>query len=168
MKALFLDRDGVINQRLPGAYVTKPSELHILDKVAEALHVLKEKYELVLLVTNQQGIGKKLMTHEQLKLVHETMEKGLQFTFDRIYYCPYLAEYRPFCRKPQPGMAYQAQKDFPEIDFLQSTMVGDMESDMQFAQAMGMTAIQITTGQVSTLADAHYPSLYAFANEYSG
>lgn len=164
MKALFLDRDGVINKKIPEDYVKFPSEFVLLAGVQEALQILQDYFGLFFIVTNQQGIGKKLMTREQLQVVHKYMQEELDFTFDGIYYCPHLAEYRPFCRKPQPGMAYQALQGFPQIVFPDSVMVGDMGSDMQFARAMEMKAVQITDGEKSQYADEQYDSLLAYAN----
>lgn len=166
-QALFLDRDGVLNERIQDAYVKQPDELKILDGAGEAVHLLAPLFDYSFVATNQQGIGKGLMTIEDLKLVHQVLEKHLDYTFDEIYYCPHLAIYSPFCRKPQPGMAYQALDDFPDINMSESVMVGDMESDMQFARSMNMKAIQITTDRPSEYADENYTSLLAFANAMS-
>lgn len=145
---LFLDRDGVINQRIPGAYVTDIQELELLPRVLEAIHFFSTIFGKIIVVTNQQGIGKGLMTEAQLSGVHTHIRKEVEKSGGRIdafYYCPYLAKENPECRKPNTGMARQAQADFPEIDFKKSIMVGDSASDMDFGLRLGMTTVFIET-----------------------
>lgn len=146
--SLFLDRDGVINHRLPGAYVKHPDEFQFLPGAVEAIKGFGDLFAQIVVVTNQQGIGKKLMTHEDLAIVHQSMlntieEKGGRV--DKIYYCPYLAKDNPRCRKPQIGMGEEAQKDFPAIDFAKSLMVGDSYSDIIFGKNLGMKTALVTT-----------------------
>ncbi len=75
--SLFLDRDGVINKRLVGDYVKKTEEFVFLDGVLEAIATLSTKFNRIFIVTNQQGIGKGLMTEKDLKQVHDSMEKEI-------------------------------------------------------------------------------------------
>jgi len=103
----------------------------------------------IVIVTNQQCIGREIITHEELKEVHDHMMDGItaaQGRIDQIYYCPELAVYEPLCRKPNPGMAIQAQEEFPNIDFEKSIMVGDTLSDMQFGKRLGMTTVLVLDG----------------------
>jgi len=142
---LFLDRDGVINEKLDG-YVTKPSEFVFKSGVLESLAVLSELFQNILIVTNQQGIGKGLMTHDDLHSVHSHMLRNVNLAggrIDNIYYCPHLAQEDPPCRKPNPGMAFQAQQDFEHIDFLESIIIGDSDSDIEFGNLLGMTTVRI-------------------------
>jgi histidinol-phosphate phosphatase family protein len=142
--ALFLDRDGVINQRLVGAYVRHPGEFAFLPGVREALTVLRPAFCRVVVATNQQGIGKGLMTEADLALVHAFMLAYLNehaVLIDRVYHCPALAEANHPDRKPAPGMAHRAKADFPEIDLATSLMVGDAPSDMWFGQRAGMKTL---------------------------
>lgn len=147
-KTLFLDRDGVINERIPGDYVRNWDEFTFLDGVLEALNILARKFNRIVVVTNQQGIAKGLMTEEDLNKVHEQMVLEIQQSggkIDKVYFCPLSEKLNPHCRKPNPGMAEQAQKDFPEIDFEQSIMVGDSISDIEFGKRLKMKTVFIQT-----------------------
>ena len=153
---LFLDRDGVINRRLPGAYVRTIDEFEWLPGAAEAIARLNRLFGLTIVVTNQQGIGKGLMGEADLQRVHEHLLGELAAAggrIDAIYHCPDLASRTPNCRKPAPAMALQAQRDFPPIDFRRAVMVGDSISDMEFGQQLGMRCVLVEGkgDKVSTL-----------------
>ena len=146
--SLFLDRDGVLNRRLPGDYVRTPEGFEWLPGVREALASLAEVFGHILVVTNQQGIGKGLMSEADLAAVHEVMLREATAAggrIDGVYHCPDLAAARPNCRKPAPALARQAQRDFPAIDFRRSVMVGDSLSDMEFGQRLGMFNVLVAT-----------------------
>lgn len=164
---LFLDRDGVINKRLMGDYVKKVEEFEFLDGVLEALVLMSNYFSRTVVVTNQQGIGKGLMSQEDLTLVHQHMIEAIQKVggkIDQIYYCPELAEKNAKCRKPNTGMAEQAQRDFPEINFQNSIMVGDSISDLEFGKRLGMLKVYINEeGSSAQLADLSFKSLAEFA-----
>ncbi|MGF1533320.1 MAG: D-glycero-alpha-D-manno-heptose-1,7-bisphosphate 7-phosphatase [Bernardetiaceae bacterium] len=148
---LFLDRDGVLNRKLAGDYVRSPQDLVLLPDVAEALLVLRPLFGRIIVVTNQQGIGKGLMSETDLNQVHEELYRQLgtaAHTIDRIYHCPDLATTHSPCRKPQIGMAQQAQQDFPEIDLSRSIIVGDSPSDMEFGRRAGMQTVFVGTDPV--------------------
>ena len=147
---LFLDRDGVINKRLPGKYVRHWKEFEFLPGVLDSLVILRDVFETIVIVTNQQGIGKGIMTEEELQLVHKKMLSAIRVSggrIDQVYYCGALSSDPDNCRKPAPTMAFQAQKDFPGMDFAKSVMIGDSISDIQFGQHVGMHNILITTKQ---------------------
>ncbi len=147
---LFLDRDGVINRRLMGAYVEEWGTFEFLSGVLEAIPIFNQLFNRVVVATNQQGIGKGLMTEDDLQLVHEKMLKEIRTTgghIDKVYHCPQLASETPNCRKPGSAMAKQAQKDFPEIDFQKSIMVGDELTDMQFGKNVGMLCVFISSDE---------------------
>ena len=138
---LFLDRDGVINERRPGAYVTQWEEFRFKAGVLEAIPTLNQLFARILIVTNQQGIGKGLMSAQDLQLIHETMLKTIAShggRIDKIYHCPSLKTDESNCRKPDPAMASQAKLEFPEIDFSNSLMVGDTVTDIGFGKKLGM------------------------------
>lgn len=168
---LFLDRDGVINVEKKDAYVLNPSEFIFLDGVQQAVKILSEIFGLILIVSNQRGVAKKLMTLEDLHNVHAYMmqEFNLYNTrIDKIYFCTDLDNSSPN-RKPNAGMALQAKKDFPQIDFNKSIMVGNKLSDMQFARNAGMHAVFIASTNPDTVfphehIDARFNSLLEFAN----
>jgi D-glycero-D-manno-heptose 1,7-bisphosphate phosphatase len=146
--ALFLDRDGVINRRIPGDYVKNPSEFQFLEGVPEAIKILNLYFDLVLVVTNQQGIGKGLFTREQLDYVHLNMKlelarKGALLHY--VYYCPEMESNPNNCRKPRSMMAEWAKTDFPLIDFNNAVMAGDSATDIEFAENCGMQSVLIDT-----------------------
>lgn len=144
--SLFLDRDGVLNRRIPGGYVRHVAELEVLDGVAEAVARLSAVATRVVVVTNQAGVGKGLMTQAMLDDVHRELVSRLTAAggrIDAVFACPHRAEDACGCRKPAPGLAWQALRRFPEIDLMRSVMVGDSTSDGAFARAAGMRAVLI-------------------------
>lgn len=146
---LFLDRDGTINRRLIDDYVKNISEFEFLPNALEGIFQLSPLFDTILIVTNQQCIGREIITHEELAEVHDHMMRGIQAAhgrIDQIYYCPELAIFEPLCRKPNPGMAIQAQEEFPNINFEKSIMVGDTLSDMQFGKRLGMLTVLVLDG----------------------
>lgn len=148
---LFLDRDGVINTREPDIYITCWEEFHFLPGVLEALHFLGPLFYKIVIVTNQQGVGKGIMSHAALENIHNNLFLSIQNAnaeIDAIYYCTDLDGMESHRRKPSPGMAYEAQKDFPFIDFAKSIMVGDTLSDLKFGKNLGMKNVFV-----------HYPQL---------
>lgn len=143
---LFLDRDGVINHRLPGDYVRYWHDFEWLPGVLDALKTFNTYFRRIIIVTNQQGIGKGLMEEKDLRilhqqLLHKTSSEGIRI--DGIYYCPDLASSANNCRKPAPAMARQAQQDFPDIDFQDAVMAGDSASDILFGKRLGMQTVCI-------------------------
>lgn len=147
-KALFLDRDGVINRRIPGNYVKDWSEFVFLDGVLEAIPLFNEIFDRVFVVTNQQGIGKGLMSGADLDAIHHRMLEKIEETgghIDKVYHCPLLKHAMPNCRKPDPAMGLQAASDYPEINFTHSWMAGDSLSDIEFGWNCGMHTAMIAT-----------------------
>lgn len=172
-KFLFLDRDGVINERLPNAYVQKTEEFKFAKGCLDIFFKLNEIFDRVFIVTNQQGIGKEFMTEEDLSRIHLHMKTELEKAgghLDGIYHCPDLVTAIPNGRKPNPSMAFQAKKDFPEVDFSKSIMVGDSISDMYFGKRLGMETILIKSNpdQVEKssmlIVDQEFDSLFEYAN----
>ena len=150
---LFLDRDGVINRRLPGDYVKTPEEFELLPGVPEAISIFSGIFDRIVVVSNQQGIGKGIMTEDDLNKVTIKMKTLIEEAggrFDAIFYAPMLKHERHIMRKPRIGMGLAARKQFPEIRFNQSIMAGDSLSDMQFGKCLGMKTVLI--GDASHLA----------------
>jgi D-glycero-alpha-D-manno-heptose 1-phosphate guanylyltransferase len=144
---IFLDRDGVLNKHLPEDYVKSPEEFEWIEGSKEAVKLLSEKAGKVLVVTNQQGIGKKLMSELDLQDIHYKMQNDVEAIggkIDRAYYCPHLKFINCKCRKPKTGMAYQAKEEFPHIDFSKSILIGDSLTDIQFGQSLGMFTIYLS------------------------
>lgn len=142
---LFLDRDGILNKHLPGDYVRNWSMWEWLPGVLEAMPALAKKYHRIFIVSNQQGVGKGLMTQADLDDVHRHMLSDIEAAggrIDKVYVCTDLEAAHSPNRKPEIGMALQAKIDFPEVDFHRSVMVGDSKSDELFAQRSGMRFIE--------------------------
>ncbi len=139
---LFLDRDGVINNKIEGDYVRSWSQFDFIEGAIEGLKILRKIFGRIIIVTNQRGIGLGLMTENDLCKIHENMEKILKENgvfIDRIYYCPHDYEKENCdCRKPKVGLALKAKMEFPEIDFKKSIVLGDSISDIQFGKSLGM------------------------------
>lgn len=169
---LFLDRDGVINQRPLNDYVKKPEDFQWIGGVRESIAWLSKVFGQVVVVTNQQGIGKGIMTEQHLDKIHQKMlaeihEKGGHI--DHIYYCPALKEAKSFYRKPKPGMGLLAKKEFPQINFSKSVMVGDTISDMRFGKCLKMLTVYVGLDQRElilndSLIDFSFNSLTEFSD----
>lgn len=146
---LFLDRDGVLNHEKEGDYIRHVSELELLPGVAEAMSVLSPLFRRVIVVTNQKGIGKGLMTETDLAEIHAELLRRVSAAggrIDRIYHCPDTDAASP-CRKPQPGMGLQAMRDDPGIDPARSVMVGNTLSDMGFGRALGSQTVFVRSAK---------------------
>jgi D-glycero-D-manno-heptose 1,7-bisphosphate phosphatase len=143
---LFLDRDGVINQKLEGRYVTNFNEFVFVKNSDLAIRKLHKIFKRILIVTNQQGIGKGIMTEDDLNLLHLQMQRKLNPDFDlidKIYFCPCLEGDSCNCRKPKTGMLEKAKLDFPEIIIKNSFLIGDSESDIEAGNKFGLKTIKV-------------------------
>ncbi len=174
--AVFLDRDGVINEDT--GYVSCVDDFHFIDGTIEALQILKKKGYALVVVTNQSGIARGLFTEDDFMNLTEWMDWSLadrDVDLDGIYYCPHhpTEGQGPYkqecnCRKPAPGMLLDAAQAL-QIDLSQSYMVGDKPGDLKAAQAAGVPhKILVKTGKAVTeeglnLADEVYDSLLVFA-----
>ncbi|HNX58638.1 MAG TPA: HAD family hydrolase [Spirochaetota bacterium] len=144
---LFLDRDGVINVRLVDDYVKSPDEFTFTDGTLQALQLLSDLFGRIIIVTNQRGIARGLMTEDDLTSVHAAMTRDISRAggrIDAIYHCPHDTSAACLCRKPAIGMALRAKEDFPEIDFSRSIMAGDSRSDMAFGENAGMKCVYVS------------------------
>jgi len=137
---LFLDRDGVINDEKHEDYIHKWEEFKFYDGVKDALKIFSEKFGKIFIVTNQRGVAKGLTKLEDLELIHKNMVQEFEDAggrIDKIYYSVDFETESPN-RKPNPGMGLQAQKDFPEINFSKSIMIGNTLSDMKFGRNLNI------------------------------
>jgi D-glycero-D-manno-heptose 1,7-bisphosphate phosphatase len=172
---LFLDRDGVINRRIPGGYVVRWEEFEFIPGVPVALKDLSRSFGRIIVVSNQQGIGKGLMTVHDADLIHGSMVRqveGARGRIDLVLFSPHLEEEGSQMRKPNTGMALEAKKRFPEIDFRKSVMAGDSESDLQFGRNAGMKTVLISNDaeciqRLAGLYDLTAPYLLSFAKDLS-
>jgi histidinol-phosphate phosphatase family protein len=135
-----LDRDGVLNKKPPRAqYVRNWDEFEWLPGAKEALRLLKENGYRVIIVSNQAGIGRGVMTETDLGDIHERMEQEAKESgghIEAIYYCRHDWDAGCECRKPKPGMLFQAQRDL-NLDLTRTLFVGDDERDAEAAEAAG-------------------------------
>jgi D-glycero-D-manno-heptose 1,7-bisphosphate phosphatase len=144
---LFLDRDGVINYEIPGTYVRNWKEFIFYPRATENIAYFNSCFQRLILATNQRGITKAIMTMEDLENIHSNMIREISAIggkIDRIYFCVDAEASSP-CRKPNPGMAFQAARDFPEINLKKSLMVGNNLSDMLFGKNAGMKTVFLKT-----------------------
>jgi len=144
---LFLDRDGVINYEIEGTYVLNWKSFVFYPHAPEHIAYFNQRFQNLILATNQRGITKGLMSLADLEGIHSNMLKEIGAQggkIDRIYFC-IDAEANSPCRKPNPGMAFQAARDFPEIDLTKSIMVGNNISDMLFGKNAGMKTVFLQT-----------------------
>lgn len=163
--SLFLDRDGVINKKIDNDYVKKIEELEFLPGVLSAISLLSNYFGKIFIITNQQGIGKGLMSEEDLSSIHNHLFSSIRENggrIDGLYYAPELASETNSMRKPNIGMALKAKEEYPSVAFERSIMIGDSKSDMEFGKNVGMTNIMIQ----GDLENDYYarPSLYDFAS----
>jgi histidinol-phosphate phosphatase family protein len=166
--SLMLDRDGVINRRIIDGYVTSWSEFEFLPGVLEALRILAQRFKYIFIITNQQGVGKGLMTMEQVDEVHDRMCEAIEEQggrIDGILVCPQLADEPDNYRKPNPQMAFMAQEIAPDLDLNRCIMVGDSLSDIEFGRNAGTRTVFIGTDE--HLADDHFDSLLQFSQEFA-
>jgi histidinol-phosphate phosphatase family protein len=145
--AVILDRDGVLNRRPPRAeYVRRPDEFEWLPGARRALALLKEAGYTVIVVSNQAGIARGAMTEGDLDAIHARMRAEAAEAgggVDAIYHCPHGWDDGCDCRKPAPGMLFQAQRDF-ELDLTRTPFIGDDERDRQAADAAGSPSVLVS------------------------
>ncbi len=138
--AVILDRDGVLNEKPPRAnYVRTWEEFKWLPGAREALRALNQAGFRVIIVSNQAGVARGAMTEADLLEIHRRMAKDATEAggrVDAIYYCPHNWDEGCECRKPRPGMLFQAQRDF-SLDLSRTLFIGDDDRDRQAAEAAG-------------------------------
>ena len=166
---LFLDRDGVINHEKNEDYIRHWAEFEFYTESLLALPLLAQKFNKIIITTNQKGIGKGLMTHADLANIHAQMTQRIVAVggrIDAIYYCADL-DNNSINRKPQAGMAFQAKASYPSIDFNKALMVGNRMSDMEFGRNAGMHTVYLATTHPEapfpdTKIDYRYDNLFQF------
>ena len=169
--ALFLDRDGVINVRPENDYVKHTSEFQFIEGVIESIALLNKYFYPVVVVTNQQGVGKGIMTIHKLEQLHvhmiEQIKKG-GGVIHSVYHCGDIEGSGSLYRKPAVGMGLLARRDFPVIRFKNSFMVGDTYTDMLFGKRLGMHTVLIDSDpglarKYDGITDMRFDSLISFA-----
>ncbi len=143
---VILDRDGVLNERPPRAeYVLRPDQFRWLDGALEALQLLRDAGYRVIVVSNQAGVGRGVMTVEDVEKVNDHMRTGATAAggrIDAVYYCPHDWDEGCRCRKPKPGMLFDAQHDH-ELDLSRTFFIGDDERDGLAAEAAGAPYLHV-------------------------
>lgn len=150
-KAVFLDRDGVIN--VDHGYVYRKEDFEFVDGIFDLCWQFQEQGYLIIVVTNQSGIARGLYTEEQFQALTDWMverfrEQGIEITM--VYHCPHHPDFGPNetreceCRKPKPGMILDGASEF-NIDLEKSIMIGDKPSDQEAAMNAGIKHIYIVT-----------------------
>jgi D-glycero-D-manno-heptose 1,7-bisphosphate phosphatase len=173
LQTVFLDRDGVLNEKMPeGQYVTCWEQFRILPGVPGALLRLNQAGLRTIVVTNQRGIARGLYSLADLDAIHSRFQQELERAgarIDAIFLCPHDKE-ACNCRKPLPGLFDQAVARFPDITAATSVMIGDSWVDMEFGHRLGMATVLIDVAadrrsphatQPASLADLRFDSLPA-------
>ena len=168
--SLFLDRDGVINHDKENDYIRNRDEFKFYDGVKEAMKIFAGKFGKIFIVSNQRGVGRQLMTEDDLIKIHDFMISEVNKSggrIDEIYYCTAIDAKDPN-RKPNPGMAFQAKNDFQEIDLTKAIIVGNKPSDMLFGRNAGIYTVYLATTHPETSfphpdVDFRFNSLIEFA-----
>lgn len=141
LEAIFLDRDGVLNPHIPGDYLKSADELVVLPGVAHAVRRLNDASLPVIVISNQQGVGKGEMTMEDLLAIERRMGEALKHEagahLDRCYYSTELASANSPRRKPGPGMLLEAARDFG-LNLAQTVFAGDSPTDIAAGHAAGV------------------------------
>jgi D-glycero-D-manno-heptose 1,7-bisphosphate phosphatase len=155
--AVFLDRDGVINENLDGTYVMEWEEFSFLPGAVAAIAEISRAAYPIVVVTNQQGIGKGVMTIAGLEAIHTEMRVAIEGgggKLEAVLYCPHLEAEACVCRKPRPGMLQRAAQELG-LDLARSFFVGDSLSDVAAARAAKCQPVLVRTGRgTASLAEA--------------
>lgn len=155
---LLLDRDGVINKKINNDYVKNIKEFEFEEGVLDLFPLLNQNFGKVIVVTNQQGIGKKLMTVNDLHTIHSYMIAEIEKAggkIDHVYFAPNKTSENSVTRKPGIGMPLKAAKDFPDIIFERTVMVGDSPTDIEMGKKIGAYNIFLHQGRLSLINDVN-------------
>jgi D-glycero-D-manno-heptose 1,7-bisphosphate phosphatase len=172
--SLFLDRDGVINQEIVGNYITHWDDFLFYENTVESLVLLSKIFGNIFVVTNQRGVGKGIMSSNDLIYIHENMKNQIIAAggkIDQIYACTAIHD-EDSNRKPNIGMGLQAKEDFESVDFKKSVMVGNNLSDMLFGKRLQMKTVFISSTNPAfdlphDLIDEQYDSLAEWTEKIS-
>ena len=157
-KAIFLDRDGVINYEKN--FILSTQDMELIPDAPYALRKINSSPFLAIVVTNQSAVARNLIQPNELEQIHEKLKADLKKNgayVDAIYYCPHHPDYNAsdankdlikecHCRKPKPGLLFDASKEM-NIDLQQSYMIGDSERDIQAGKEAGCSTIGVRTGK---------------------
>ena len=167
---IFLDRDGVINIERKDDYVKTISEFVFEKNALEAISILSQAVKKIFIVTNQRGVGRGVMSINDLGAVHDYMCDKINAyggNISDIYFCTDI-DTSSINRKPNIGMAFQAKRDYTCIEFDQSIMIGNSRSDIDFGKKINAYSVLVgdkysKENEIYQIADAYYENLYEFA-----
>jgi histidinol-phosphate phosphatase family protein len=166
---LFLDRDGVINQRIFGGYVLRTESFVFEQGVLPALKMASQRFGRIIVVTNQQCVALGLLSEPALDQIHQDMITEISTyggRIDAVYAAIDLKTASPNRRKPNSAMALEAKLNFPEIDFSKAVMVGDTDSDIRFGRELGMKTVLVESKEeTQELPDLSVKSLLELMNK---
>lgn len=141
--AVFLDRDGTLMEEV--GYCSRISDVRVFPGATEVLRKLRQAGFLLVLVSNQSGIGRGLFSWTEHRAVQQEFERQIDVAFDGVYVCPDAPNQESNCRKPATGMIEQAAREL-RIDLTRSFFIGDKASDLQCGRASGVTPVLVLTG----------------------
>lgn len=141
--AIFLDRDGTLIEEVN--YLSRVEDLRLFPFTSNAVRLLKDAGFLIIVITNQSGIGRGIYSEAAMHTIHDTIQVELSGAIDAFYFCPHLPCDGCTCRKPRIGMIECAMADF-EIDLANSWMVGDKTIDVETAFAAKLKGALVLTG----------------------
>ncbi len=157
---VFLDRDGTIVHE--ANYLHRVEDMELYPSAAEAIRLLNQSGRLVVVVTNQSGVARGILSENEISVIHAALQKQLAHLgarIDRFYYCPHLpnAPVADFsceceCRKPNPGMVFAAARDL-NIDLERSYLIGDKQTDIETAHRAGCVSVLVKTGYGASAAE---------------
>ncbi|WP_022853981.1 D-glycero-beta-D-manno-heptose 1,7-bisphosphate 7-phosphatase [Thermodesulfatator atlanticus] len=144
--AVFLDRDGTINEEVN--YLSSPEEFKLIPGAGEAIRLFNQAGFAVVVITNQSGLARGYFTEETLQKIHQKMCKDLAAhgaRIDAIYYCPHHPDDHCSCRKPKTGLVERAAKELG-LDLKKSYVIGDRYLDLLLARNIGAKGVLVLTG----------------------
>lgn len=149
-RCVFLDRDGVINEKPPPhQYVRSWSDFRFLPNIADWIRLFNALGYLVIVISNQRGVARGMMSAEDVEEIHRLMTAELAATgaiLDDVFYCPH-EEGECDCRKPRPGLIRQARAKW-DIDLGESLLIGDADSDAELARNCGIRFLRVRDGHI--------------------
>lgn len=167
--AFFLDRDGVINHEI--GYIKKWEDIKFYNKTLKALNVIQNAGFLIIIITNQSIIARKIIKRNQLLNLNKKMTlffKKRGIIINKIYFCPHHPKFTGICncRKPKNGLILKAKKQF-KIDLKNSWLVGDKTSDIKAGKVSGINTILVKTGYGGLDNNYKVKPDYTFKNLYN-
>ena len=141
--ALFIDRDGTIIKQIDGHYISSIKQIELIENIFPAILMLQNEGYLIIIVTNQAGINKGILSNEQVDEINQHIIQLLKkqgIDISAVYVCPHKPEEQCKCRKPQPGLLLKAAKEY-NIDLENSIIIGDTDKDTEAGLNAGLKKV---------------------------